>query len=277
MSPSSWWTSPRAKGPGAASSDPPPLECRTNRFTPNFRLDLPMMKRAAGNGTVFATFTNPAAAEFALNWARLLHSLGIRSLIGTSDRWSSQQWTATKRRGYAPAPHGAALSQGPAQEAAAAAAGAALFCADGPQMQRNGQAGRWAEVRHLLRLAAHAGLSVLVSDSDIAWIRDPRPYFEAALRAHPSLDFLLLTDKAFNGYSTTPLRVQPLVPPGAPANGVHGLRRSAAGGARHPRDRAGGAGGGGGGGGGPELELENAFASSISYAEITTHLASRRG
>ena len=68
-------------------------------------------------------------------------------------------------------------------------------------MQRNGQAGRWAEAISLLR----AGYHVLLSDSDIGWLRNPLPYFAAAKLAHPTLDFAMLTDRVFNGYSSEPL------------------------------------------------------------------------
>ena len=68
-------------------------------------------------------------------------------------------------------------------------------------MRRNGQAGRWAEVAPLLRF----GVSVLVSDADIAWFRDPRPYFQEVRTQHPHVDFLLATDRAFNGYTTSRL------------------------------------------------------------------------
>ena len=86
------------------------------------------------------------------------------------------------------------------------AAGSSFFCGTGELMRRNGQAGRWSEVAPLLRF----GLHVLISDADISWLRDPRPYFREVRRKHPQLDFLLCTDRAFNGYMSEPLVKQRL-------------------------------------------------------------------
>lgn len=166
--------------------------------------------RAHNNGGVLiATFTNRLAADFALNWARQLHTLGLRSLIGISERlvgWGE----------------GAGGDAGGGEEAFKLA-GAGLFCADGPSMKINGQAGRWAEVAPLLR----SGLDVLLSDSDIAWFHNPIPYFRAVKQAHPHVDFLLSTDRAFNGYSAQQLAVQPEGRPSASRgkrSGSHGRR-----------------------------------------------------
>jgi hypothetical protein len=160
----------------------------------HFALHDDLVRTHSNGGVLIATFTNRKAAEFALNWARQLQQVGLKSLIGVSERLT--HW-------------GAAGDVGGGEEAFRLA-GAGLFCADGPMMQINGQAGRWAEVSALLL----SGLDILISDSDIAWLRDPLPYFVAAKRAHPALDFLLATDRAFNSYSSTPLSVQPSGRPG---------------------------------------------------------------
>ena len=145
----------------------------------------------ANGGVLVVTFTNREAASFALNWARQLQQLRLSSLVGISERLTDFG--------------SAGGSDSGGGEEAFRLAGAGLFCADGPLMHINGQAGRWAEVKPLLL----SGLDVLISDSDIAWLRNPLPYFVAAKKAHPALDFLLCTDRAFNGYSSTPLPVQP--------------------------------------------------------------------
>ena len=97
--------------------------------------------------TLIATFTNPQAAHFAVNWARGLQSVGLKSVIGISERLGS-------------------MAEGQLQ-----AAGGGLFCADGRAMKKNGQAGRWAEVAPLL---IH-GFNLLLSDSDIGWLQNPLP------------------------------------------------------------------------------------------------------
>ena len=124
--------------------------CR--RMPQSFAPTVELIRRHSQAGAVVATFTNAGAAKFALNWARQLHSVGLKSVVGLSQRLGEE--TENELR----------------------AAGAGLFCADGEHMQINGQAGRWSEVWPLLR----AGVHVLLSDSDIAWMRNPLPYFEQA-------------------------------------------------------------------------------------------------
>ena len=177
--------------------------CR--RMPQSYAPTIELIRRHSQAGAVVATFTNAAAAKFALNWARQLQAVGLKSIIGVSQRLGAE--TENELR----------------------AAGAGLFCADGEHMQLNGQAGRWSEVWPLLR----AGVHVLLSDSDIAWMRNPLPYFEqarhtACMRSaltvhvlpctahtppcpeqvrlrHPRLDYLLCTDTAYNNYAAAPL------------------------------------------------------------------------
>ena len=130
------------------------------------------------HGSLLVTFTNTQAQDFALNWARQLHTIGLPSLVGTSDDLGRETVAEFRR------------------------ARAGLFCAGGDQMRRNGQAGRWVELLPLLQF----GLGVMVSDSDIGWFRSPLPYFAAVRHAHPRVDLLLCSDYVGNGYSTTPLR-----------------------------------------------------------------------
>ena len=117
----------------------------------------------------------------------------------------------------------------------------------GPAPNDAALAGRWAEVAPLLSY----GVDVLLSDADVAWIRNPLPYFAAARRAHPAADLLMLTDRAFNNYATAPL-------PAAAAR--RSPRAAAAAGpateAAAAKARASLAG---------DLDLEDAYDSSISY------------
>ena len=158
-----------------------------------FALTVSRLQEASVNGTAIVTFADVNLATFALNWARLLRMLNLKSLIGIARRTGGQGMTNIDR----------------GLEEEATSARASLFCADGPLMALNGQAGRWAEVLPLLQLARRAQLSVLLSDADIAWMRDPLPYFAAVRSAHPRADVLMMTDRAFNGYSSKPLSVQP--------------------------------------------------------------------
>lgn len=138
------------------------------------------MRRHAKAHTLFVTFTNAQSSMFAANWAKQLQAIGLSGLVGVVEDLQQE--------------HVRAIS----------ASESGLFCGSGDLMRRNGQAGRWAEVAPLLRYGYH----VLISDADIVWFRDPRPYFREVRRAHPHLDFLLCTDRAFNGYHTQPLRAR---------------------------------------------------------------------
>ena len=133
-----------------------------------------MARKYAQKHTLFVTFTNAASSAFAANWALQLSAIKLSGLVGVVERL--------------PSAHALSIKD----------AGSGLFCGSGRYMRRNGQAGRWAEVAPLLRF----GLNVLISDSDIVWFRDPRPYFREVRRAHPHVDFLLCMDRAFNGYET---------------------------------------------------------------------------
>ena len=220
--------------------------CR--KLPASFALTRQSMLDVSSNGTVFVTFSDRKLSMFALNWARRLQAVGVRSLVGVSERLDE------------------------ATERAIREAGASLFCAEKADMMvANGQAGRWAEAVPILRMARMIGLSVLLSDADIAWIRNPLPYFAAARATHPGIDLLMMTDRAFNGYTASPLRVQPPRDSAARAArmGTHragnpilgGLRRIAGAAAR----KGGQGGDGTATGGDVDLDLEPGFESSISY------------
>ena len=245
---------------------PPPVDVAPSGTCKNlpkeYALAPDLMRQATTNGTVFVTFSDKHLSAFALNWARRLQVVGLRSLVGVSERLDASAEKAAKE------------------------AGALLFCAEkAGLMAANGQAGRWAEAVPVLRMARKLSLSVLLSDADIAWIRNPLPYFAAARASHPRADLLMMTDRAFNGYSSMPLSVQPRavrggsVIKGTAAAALPSQQRSSPAWRRDeafaPKDAAWRAdesftrGAGGGGGGGEEdfveLELEPGFESSISY------------
>ena len=115
-----------------------------------FALTVSRLQEASVNGTAIVTFADVNLATFALNWARLLRMLNLKSLIGIARRTGGQGMTNIDR----------------GLEEEATSARASLFCADGPLMALNGQAGRWAEVLPLLQLARTAVCPSL--DADIA-------------------------------------------------------------------------------------------------------------
>lgn len=69
------------------------------------------------------------------------------------------------------------------------------------------QAGRWPHAARLLAVAAGAGLHLLLSDSDVAWVRDPRPYIAAAFASHGDVDALSTVD--YHNDESRPLRPLP--------------------------------------------------------------------
>ena len=71
-------------GGQVGSSDEPYRPCLT--MSDSFALRDTVVREKAVEGTVFATFTNPEAAQFALNWALQLQTFGIGSLVGISKR-----------------------------------------------------------------------------------------------------------------------------------------------------------------------------------------------
>ena len=82
-------------------------------------------------------------------------------------------------------------------------AGAGVFCTSSEEMQINAQAGRWAEVASLLQ----SGFSVLLSDVDVGWARDPLPYLRRVLQIHPAVGLLLSSNRARDPlFTRAPLR-----------------------------------------------------------------------
>jgi hypothetical protein len=140
-----------------------------------------LARQHARDQVLFVTFTNFEQVVFAVNWARQLKVVGLRGLVGTP------------------------VELPPAHMHNIRAAGSSLFCANSELIRRNPQAGRWAEVAPLLRF----GLHVIISDSDVSWLRNPTAYFHEVRRKHPAVDFLLCTDRAYNGYNGAPLLAAP--------------------------------------------------------------------
>ena len=124
----------------------------------------------------FVTFTNRGGLPMALNWMRQLQLLQLHGLIGITEAIGSEG------------------------EESLRAAGGAIFCADSPLARAQSAAGRW---KHVAPVLSH-GVDVLVSDADIGWVADPRPYLRKATKAHPTLDLLLVSDRVANAYSSAP-------------------------------------------------------------------------
>ena len=153
------------------------MGCRTRELA-GFGLDAALVASHSHAGFLVVTFTNRGGAPVALNWARQLNAVGvIHTLMGLTEPLTQGMLHDLRRTG------------------------AGFFCADSKLAQLDSAAGRWQELARLM----HFGFDVLCSDADIAWLRDPLPYFHAVKQKHPSLDVLLASDRVTLDFTATPL------------------------------------------------------------------------
>ena len=136
---------------------------------------LQSIARANAANVVLTTFTDAGGLTFALNWALHVSRCGARPTVGLDGPPPNQrqdpQWGATRALAFAlpAADHGRAASNGLARWTL-----------------------RWAGLAALLDL----GVNVLLSDTDVVWMRDPAPYFAGVIALHPVLDVAVGTDHA---------------------------------------------------------------------------------
>ena len=128
---------------------------------------------APGSRLLLVSFTDAGGLTMALNWAMHLRRVGVTPVVGLDgqmpNKWGSASEDAAWR-GLQPV----------------------LFSA-GASAARNGYQRwrlRWDLVGQLLAL----GTDVVMSDTDVVWLRDPRPYVRALITRHPLLDVLLGAD-----------------------------------------------------------------------------------
>lgn len=169
-----------------------------------------LVRRHAVDNTIVVTFGNMRQAHLTENWVYHWRRLGVRGLLVGMMNMRPEQARyagfATKLR---------------AQEVG-------VYTVNSPQVKRNPQGGRWFHVLELIQ----TGARVLLSDSDVTWLRDPRPYFERLEAAHPQLDFTVSSD-AQGGTDARRLAAPP-IPSESDRRSVGGRaprsRRSSAGG-----------------------------------------------
>jgi hypothetical protein len=126
------------------------------------------------DGVLLTTFTDAGGYLTALNWAQHVAQAGCRPTIGIDGPAPSkvaQQWRAT-----------GALSYALPGRSSAAANGLERWTT------------RWLGLESLLKVdGVH---QVVLSDTDVVWLRNPSPYFAALARLHPFLDVAVGTDHA---------------------------------------------------------------------------------
>ena len=131
-----------------------------------------LVRRHAVQNTVVVTFGNMRQAHLTENWVYHLQRVGVGGLLVGMMNMSPEQ------------PRYVALAS------KLRALGVGVYCVNSPQVRRQPQGGRWFHVLPLLR----TGARVLLSDSDVVWMRDPRPYLATLEALHPKLDFTVSSD-----------------------------------------------------------------------------------
>ena len=130
-----------------------------------------MQTHAVGN-TVVATFSDLQHLHWTLNWAQHLHRAGVRGLLvgifNVNPASTPFQNAARQLREF----------------------GAIAYAVLSRAARLSPQGGRWFHVMPLLL----TGARVLLSDSDVVWLRDPRPYMKRLEAAHPTMDMAFSTD-----------------------------------------------------------------------------------
>eukprot|EP00966_Prymnesium_polylepis_P264034 6099718-Prymnesium_polylepis.1 len=157
-----------------------------------------IVRGAAVDNTVFATFTTIETIHFTQNWCQHLAAAGVRGvLVGMmrSPAASAFDWAAARLHSLGATVYGASSPESNSQVRLRASARKALLRRDSLYTTRvclrsQPQGGRWFHLLPVLR----TGVRVILSDSDVVWLRDPRPYWKALEAAHPRLDFSISTD-----------------------------------------------------------------------------------
>ncbi len=129
----------------------------------------------ASQKLLLVSFTDAGGFTMALNWAMHVRHVGVTPVLGLDGQILST-W-------------------GSAAETAAWSSLRPVLFTVGSSSVRNGYQRwrlRWDVVARLLAL----GTDVMMSDTDVVWLRDPRPYVRALVAKHPLLDVLIGTDHA---------------------------------------------------------------------------------
>ena len=142
-----------------------------------------LVRLHAVDNTVVVTFGNMRQSHFTENWVYHLRRLGVGGLlVGMMNMRADQQRYVRLAGQLRPL-------------------GVGVYTVNSPEVKKQPQGGRWF---HVLPLLA-TGARVLLSDSDVVWMRDPRPYLKRLEERHPvcpalGLDPPPLTAASLNSY-----------------------------------------------------------------------------
>lgn len=131
-----------------------------------------LVHRHSVDNTVVVTFGNARQAKFTENWVYHLRKAGVGGLLVGMMNMQPLEAQYVKFAGQ--------LRN----------LGVGVYTVNSPEVARQPQGGRWFHVLPLLR----TGARVLLSDSDVVWLRDPRPWLKRLEAAHPLLDFAVSSD-----------------------------------------------------------------------------------
>lgn len=155
----------------AASARAPPAGCG-GTTSAECSADV-LVRHYAVEGTVVVSFGNARQRHFTANWVYHLQRSRVRAgiVVGMMNMLPADTL-------YVPfASH-------------LRARGVGVYCVNSAEVRLSPQGGRWFHVLPLLR----TGVRLILSDSDVAWLRDPAPYLRAIEAEHPRLDFAVSTD-----------------------------------------------------------------------------------
>ena len=131
-----------------------------------------LVRRHAVDNTVVVTFGNAKQSIFTENWVYHLRRLGVGGiLVGMMNQIVTEPRYVQFARKLR-------------------ALGVGVYTVNSEEVARQPQGGRWFHVLPLLQ----TGARVLLSDSDVAWLRNPIPYLVRLEAAHPELDFTVSSD-----------------------------------------------------------------------------------
>ena len=151
----------------------PPSHVMADGCDPDGECPIPtLVRRHAENNTIIVTFGNKRQKHFSENWVKVLQSLGVGGLLVGM---MNMQRTDPVYRSFA---------------AMLRSRGVGVYTVNSYEVKAKPQGGRWFHVLPLLQ----TGARLILSDSDVVWFRDPRPYLRALEAAHPLMDFAVSSD-----------------------------------------------------------------------------------
>ena len=149
----------------------------------------------ASGGILVTCFTNARGAAMALNWAMHARAAGLRPVMGMDGRGLKAALDARSLTEWRSAVALEVRLPSPRQALASAAQTSGRHELKRRSIPRDSPLAKWlVKWEGIRRLLALELGTLLWSDSDAVWLRDPLPYFRELARMHPRLDVTLAAD-----------------------------------------------------------------------------------